>query len=43
MPLASILLNSQRDLRSVMIAEPVVVKWDMEPFENLTLDCACRS
>lgn len=38
MPLASILLKSQRDLRSVTIAEPVVVKWDMEPFENLTLD-----
>lgn len=35
---ASILLNSQKDLRSVMIAEPVVVKWDMERFENLTLN-----
>lgn len=38
MPPASILLTSQRDLCSVMIAEPVVVKWDSEPFENLTLD-----
>lgn len=38
MPPASILLNSQRNLCSVMIAGPVVLKWDMEPFENLTLD-----
>lgn len=36
MPSASILLHSQRDLCSVMTAEPIVVKWDMEPFENLT-------
>ena len=42
MPPASILLNSQRDLCSVMIAEPVVVKWDIEPFENLTLDLCMR-
>lgn len=38
MPPASILLNSQRDLCSVMIAELAVFKWDMELFENLTLD-----
>lgn len=38
MPPASILLNSQGDLCSVTTADPVVFKWDMEPFENLTLD-----
>ena len=38
MPLDSVLLGRQRDLHCVMIVEPIAVKWDMEPFKNLTLD-----